>query len=254
MLDSKLKPWVLEVNHSPSFTCDSDLDKEIKGGVISGAMKLLNLNGSSQKKHQKQEKYKSQSRLWKRGSVGTANIPNTIILPELNIHRNLSSRIQNNSANVLETVSSSVFTNKSEIINTAFTNSNIASAVLFPVSPPESPDGPKQSKMSKYHKLEALEKAFEEYLGRYDKRLLSKLSRFEDIHMGNYQRIFPPNDLKTFKQYVYLISENGKLSSETNATKARKLYLEQRKVEALDKQRAVNDWKVKNDRLTHIQG
>ena len=29
ILDSNLNPWVLEVNHSPSFTCDSPLDKEV---------------------------------------------------------------------------------------------------------------------------------------------------------------------------------------------------------------------------------
>jgi flagellar basal-body rod protein FlgF len=30
MLDEKLRPWLIEVNHSPSFTCDSPLDLAIK--------------------------------------------------------------------------------------------------------------------------------------------------------------------------------------------------------------------------------
>jgi len=30
MLDSKLQPWLLEVNHSPSFTVDTPLDFQIK--------------------------------------------------------------------------------------------------------------------------------------------------------------------------------------------------------------------------------
>ena len=36
ILDHKLRPWLLEVNHSPSFTCDSPLDKDVRvegGGV-----------------------------------------------------------------------------------------------------------------------------------------------------------------------------------------------------------------------------
>lgn len=29
-VNRKLKPYVIEVNRSPSFTCDSELDREIK--------------------------------------------------------------------------------------------------------------------------------------------------------------------------------------------------------------------------------
>nr|KAJ3418652.1 Tubulin polyglutamylase ttll13P [Polyrhizophydium stewartii] len=69
-LDAKLKPWVLEVNHSPSFTCDSPLDREIKSGVILGALRLLNLNAALYRRWQKQEKAKSQTRLWKYADAG----------------------------------------------------------------------------------------------------------------------------------------------------------------------------------------
>ena len=30
ILDQRLRPWLLEVNHSPSFTCDSPLDREAR--------------------------------------------------------------------------------------------------------------------------------------------------------------------------------------------------------------------------------
>ena len=43
MLDHKLKPWLLEVNHSPSFTTDSPLDLKVKFDLISQALKLLNI-------------------------------------------------------------------------------------------------------------------------------------------------------------------------------------------------------------------
>lgn len=34
LLDKKLKPWLLEVNHLPSFNDDTDVDKEIKANLI----------------------------------------------------------------------------------------------------------------------------------------------------------------------------------------------------------------------------
>ena len=43
-LDEKLKPYVLEVNHTPSFATESQLDAYIKKGVIRDALKLLNVN------------------------------------------------------------------------------------------------------------------------------------------------------------------------------------------------------------------
>ena len=43
MLDDKLRPWLLEVNRSPSFSCDSQLDAEIKHGVLRQSMRMLNL-------------------------------------------------------------------------------------------------------------------------------------------------------------------------------------------------------------------
>jgi len=42
LLDSKLKPWLLEVNLSPSLACESPLDLKIKGDLISD---LFNLAG-----------------------------------------------------------------------------------------------------------------------------------------------------------------------------------------------------------------
>ncbi len=34
MIDSNLKPWLIEVNHSPSMNTDSSLDLKIKGNMI----------------------------------------------------------------------------------------------------------------------------------------------------------------------------------------------------------------------------
>lgn len=42
MVDDKLNPWLLEVNLSPSLSCDSPLDQKIKANMISD---LFNLAG-----------------------------------------------------------------------------------------------------------------------------------------------------------------------------------------------------------------
>merc|ERR1711907_432354 len=46
MIDSQLKPWLLEVNFSPSLACDSDLDLEIKAGVIADSLTLMGVKVS----------------------------------------------------------------------------------------------------------------------------------------------------------------------------------------------------------------
>jgi len=43
-IDDQLKPYVLEVNHTPSFATDSVLDAKIKKNVIKDALVLLNLS------------------------------------------------------------------------------------------------------------------------------------------------------------------------------------------------------------------
>jgi D-alanine-D-alanine ligase-like ATP-grasp enzyme len=44
ILDSKFKPYLLEVNCSPSFATDSPLDYKIKKTVIHDAFSMLNFS------------------------------------------------------------------------------------------------------------------------------------------------------------------------------------------------------------------
>lgn len=41
MLDDDLRPWLLEVNHSPSFCIDSPLDQSIKEQLIMDTLELV---------------------------------------------------------------------------------------------------------------------------------------------------------------------------------------------------------------------
>jgi tubulin polyglutamylase TTLL6/13 len=44
MIDKNFRPWLIEVNQSPSFATDSPLDYEVKKSVLKDTFSLLNLN------------------------------------------------------------------------------------------------------------------------------------------------------------------------------------------------------------------
>merc|ERR1719191_34405 len=40
MFDGKRRPYLIEVNHLPSFTCDSPLDEDIKGRLVTQTLEI----------------------------------------------------------------------------------------------------------------------------------------------------------------------------------------------------------------------
>jgi tubulin polyglutamylase TTLL6/13 len=50
LIDSKLKPYILEVNHSPSFHTSEQVDKEVKEALIRDTFQILNLTQDIRKK------------------------------------------------------------------------------------------------------------------------------------------------------------------------------------------------------------
>ncbi|XP_008531052.2 tubulin polyglutamylase TTLL6 isoform X1 [Equus przewalskii] len=56
LLDHKLKPWLLEVNHSPSFSTDSRLDREVKDSLLYDTLVLINLGSCDKKKVLEEER------------------------------------------------------------------------------------------------------------------------------------------------------------------------------------------------------
>ena len=44
MLDHKLKPWMLEVNHMPSFRADTEIDLIVKKNLIKNTLQILQLS------------------------------------------------------------------------------------------------------------------------------------------------------------------------------------------------------------------
>ena len=63
MIDKKFKPWLIEVNQSPSFATDSPLDYKTKKAVLTDTFRMLNCSVSKRKKILKKQKEQMASRI-----------------------------------------------------------------------------------------------------------------------------------------------------------------------------------------------
>eukprot|EP00729_Bicosta_minor_P006648 gene6648-26074_t len=73
-LDTLLKPFVIEVNQFPSFSCDSPLDYRIKKGMLTDALQLLKLRPSSKKKILSKQKELTQTRAFESMRIAAKRI------------------------------------------------------------------------------------------------------------------------------------------------------------------------------------
>ena len=56
LIDEKFKPWLIEINHAPSFATDTPFDFKIKKDVIADAIQLLGMTYKKKKKIVKSHK------------------------------------------------------------------------------------------------------------------------------------------------------------------------------------------------------
>jgi hypothetical protein len=69
MVDSKYRPFLLEVNHWPSLTCDSPLDTSVKATLVEETFKLLMLRKGDRLKERGRAKEQFQRRLASKGAA-----------------------------------------------------------------------------------------------------------------------------------------------------------------------------------------
>lgn len=43
MIDSNLKPWLIEINGSPSMTANTPIDRKLKNGLLDDTLTIINL-------------------------------------------------------------------------------------------------------------------------------------------------------------------------------------------------------------------
>ncbi|KAF5397727.1 Tubulin polyglutamylase TTLL7 [Paragonimus heterotremus] len=65
LLDADLKPWLIEVNRSPSFNGDQELDRRVKHGLLKDALRLLNIRPTDKENIEKEQKLHSFRRLYR---------------------------------------------------------------------------------------------------------------------------------------------------------------------------------------------
>ncbi|XP_041370172.1 tubulin polyglutamylase ttll6-like isoform X1 [Gigantopelta aegis] len=63
LLDKKMRPYILEVNHSPSFATDADLDRDIKGTLIWDTLNLVNFGACDRRRCIDEERRRIKDRL-----------------------------------------------------------------------------------------------------------------------------------------------------------------------------------------------
>lgn len=63
MIDKKLRPWLLEVNHSPSFYTDSELDYDLKLALMTDTIKMLNLTPMRKAKYKRNKQKELNDRM-----------------------------------------------------------------------------------------------------------------------------------------------------------------------------------------------
>jgi len=64
MIDSALKPWLIEVNHLPSFATDSPLDRQIKRSVLEQTLRVVRAKPSDKRKYEECHRRETSQRLY----------------------------------------------------------------------------------------------------------------------------------------------------------------------------------------------
>ena len=64
MVSDRMKPYILEVNSSPSFGTDSQLDEEVKSGLVRDTFKIINFSTKRKVKIIKEERLKLSKRMF----------------------------------------------------------------------------------------------------------------------------------------------------------------------------------------------
>ena len=50
LIDSELKPWLVEINLSPSLACDSQIDMSVKGNLLTETFNLVGIKKFDRKR------------------------------------------------------------------------------------------------------------------------------------------------------------------------------------------------------------
>ena len=63
LLDSKAKPWLLEVNQAPSFNTDTPLDERVKIALLADTFRMLRMSQDEKQRKISDAYYQQQKRM-----------------------------------------------------------------------------------------------------------------------------------------------------------------------------------------------
>ncbi|KND00368.1 uncharacterized protein SPPG_04692 [Spizellomyces punctatus DAOM BR117] len=230
-VDHKLKPWVLEVNHSPSFTCDSPLDTEIKTGVISDALRLLNLNPAGSKQFFDDQKARSMNRLL--GSLVTPSAKRSEGNSDASVTRSTELRSRKPASPAENQHIPAPASQNEPAVSSKSTSSTSSST-------PTTPETSTNEELS-----EEAAQVLATYHAEFSPQSMAVLEAFEDANLGQYERIFPPTDIKRLAHYLLLKKEATNIFSETLSTKRRREHLENKKKKQQQQAEKLLNWRQK---------
>jgi hypothetical protein len=73
LVDEKCKPWLMEINHTPSLTCDTPLDHRIKHALITETWNIINVQPTDKQRHIDRERAQFAKRMQQVKNVHNVN-------------------------------------------------------------------------------------------------------------------------------------------------------------------------------------
>ena len=81
IIDDNLKPWLLEINHTPAFATDTPLDYKIKYGVVKEALQLMDISAENRRNWKIELKARFEQRMFTR-SIARVTPAERVVLRE----------------------------------------------------------------------------------------------------------------------------------------------------------------------------
>ncbi|KAJ3202966.1 Tubulin polyglutamylase ttll6 [Dinochytrium kinnereticum] len=242
-LDNKLKPWVLEVNHSPSFTCDSPIDVRVKEAVIVDTLKMIDFTVADKKRFMKEEKEKQRTRLF----GGKENIDLKAGVGKSLLESSVMS--QNASAYVLKECPANVPTELSRSLDKLRNPESDQFNDTLDISRPTT-SGTAESLYAEKSKPRAISSSglelISQYHSSYPYGYLDSLKRYEDTCMGSFVRAFPPEQPHKLSKYLKCLASSRNLFSDTKTTRRRREFLQKQK-EKVDEDKKGSKWRERTE-------
>ncbi|KAJ3113361.1 Tubulin polyglutamylase ttll6 [Phlyctochytrium bullatum] len=239
-LDSKLKPWVLEVNHSPSFTCDSPIDVKVKEAVIIDTLKMLDFSVSDRKRFLKAEKERQKTRLfgggnqsYQRWSSESGLDPKTSAGPS-STATTFERKSETMASQIPKESTSATFNDTLDIQRPMSSASSTDSASL--------PADTKPTRAISAANLELVSQYFASFPPGY----LESLKAYEEAHMGSFVRAFPPEENNRLAKYLKCLASARQVFADTKTTRQRREFLQKQKQKE-DGERRTTRWRERTE-------